>query len=62
MTLSLPAGPTVHVASEVFPFSRTGGLADVLGALPAAQAAAGQPTVVVTPWYQAWRTPLRCSW
>ncbi|RTR27051.1 glycogen synthase [Deinococcus radiophilus] len=52
MTLSLPAGPTVHVASEVFPFSRTGGLADVLGALPAAQAAAGQPTVVVTPWYQ----------
>lgn len=42
----------VHVASEVFPFSRTGGLADVLGALPAAQASGGVAAVVVSPWYQ----------
>ncbi|MFC6592131.1 glycogen synthase [Deinococcus lacus] len=58
----------VHVASEVFPFSRTGGLADVLGALPQAQAhllGAGQGTVtVVSPWYtdvtgiqEIWRGP-----
>ncbi|ADY27154.1 Glycogen synthase [Deinococcus proteolyticus MRP] len=52
MTFSAPAAPTVHVASEVFPFSRTGGLADVLGALPAAQAAAGDAVMVVSPWYQ----------
>ncbi|WP_261664805.1 glycogen synthase [Deinococcus sp. Marseille-Q6407] len=52
MTFSAPAAPTVHVASEVFPFSRTGGLADVLGALPAAQAAAGTAVMVVSPWYR----------
>ena len=39
----------LHVASEVVPFSKTGGLADVLGALPAAQAALGHTVTVVTP-------------
>ena len=42
---------TVHTASEVFPFSRSGGLADVLAALPRAQAAAGLPVWMVSPWY-----------
>ncbi|PNY80434.1 glycogen synthase [Deinococcus koreensis] len=50
----------VHVGSEVFPFSRSGGLGDVLGALPAEQAAlseqqgqGGEPlqVTVVSPWY-----------
>ena len=43
----------VHVASEVFPFSRSGGLGDVLGALPAAQARLGEGAeiTVLSPWY-----------
>ena len=41
----------LHVASEVFPFSRTGGLADVLGALPRAQAQMGSQVSVLSPWY-----------
>ncbi|MFC4426120.1 glycogen synthase [Deinococcus navajonensis] len=43
----------VHVASEVFPFSRSGGLGDVLGALPAVQAQQGAQVTVVSPWYAA---------
>ena len=39
----------LHVASEVVPFSKTGGLADVLGALPRAQAALGHSVTVVAP-------------
>lgn len=41
----------VHVASEVFPFSRSGGLGDVLGALPPVQARQGAEAVVLSPWY-----------
>ncbi|MBB5295507.1 glycogen synthase [Deinococcus metallilatus] len=41
----------LHVASEVFPFSRSGGLGDVLGALPAVQARLGADVTVVSPWY-----------
>lgn len=43
----------LHVASEVFPFSRSGGLGDVLGALPAVQARLEQETevTVLSPWY-----------
>lgn len=47
----------LHVASEVFPFSRSGGLADVLSALPALQARllkAENPehsVTVISPWY-----------
>lgn len=41
----------LHVASEVYPFSRTGGLADVMGALPAALLRLGQQVSVVSPWY-----------
>jgi starch synthase len=52
-------GPTRHgsgmkilfIASEVTPFSKTGGLGDVAGALPAALAALGHEVKVVTPRY-----------
>ncbi|HEY6393156.1 MAG TPA: glycogen synthase GlgA [Bryobacteraceae bacterium] len=40
------------VASEATPFSKTGGLADVLGGLPAALAARGEQVAVVTPAYR----------
>ncbi len=39
----------LYVASEVAPFSKTGGLADVTSALPRALAARGHRMVVVTP-------------
>jgi starch synthase len=39
------------VASEATPFAKTGGLADVLGALPAALQARGDQTAVVMPAY-----------
>jgi len=47
----------MHVSSEVYPFSKTGGLADVLGALPLEQAKLGQggtdvSVTVVSPWYR----------
>jgi starch synthase len=40
-------------ASEVEPYSKTGGLADVLGALPSALARAGHSVGVVTPRYRS---------
>lgn len=40
------------VASEAAPFAKTGGLADVLGSLPAALAARGEEVVVVLPRYR----------
>jgi len=40
------------VASEATPFAKTGGLADVLGALPAALHSAGHQTAVVMPAYR----------
>ncbi|WP_461210584.1 glycogen synthase GlgA [Desulfocurvus sp. DL9XJH121] len=46
------AAPLVLFAtSEMFPFSKTGGLADVLGALPLALHRQGVNTAVVTPMY-----------
>ncbi len=41
----------LYVASEVTPFSKTGGLGDVAGALPAALAALGHDVKVVSPLY-----------
>ena len=41
----------LFVASEVAPFSKTGGLGDVAGALPMALAAAGHEVAVVSPRY-----------
>jgi len=40
------------VASEATPFAKTGGLADVIGALPAALAARGENVAVVLPAYR----------
>jgi len=42
----------VFVASECVPFSKTGGLADVVGALPKALAASGHDVVVLLPRYR----------
>jgi starch synthase len=45
------------VASECVPFSKTGGLADVVGALPRALAAAGHEVSLFTPRYRSVRVP-----
>ena len=42
----------VFVASECVPFSKTGGLADVVGALPKALAETSQPVEVILPRYR----------
>ena len=42
----------LHVASEVYPYSRTGGLADVMAALPTELARLGHEITVLSPWYQ----------
>ena len=44
--------PLVFVTAEVSPWSKTGGLGDVCGALPAALAARGHSVVVVAPLYE----------
>jgi len=41
----------LHASAEVAPFSKTGGLGDVVGALPGALVAEGAEVLVVTPWY-----------
>ncbi|MBI3610183.1 MAG: glycogen synthase GlgA [Nitrospirae bacterium] len=43
----------LYAASEVAPFAKTGGLADVAGALPAALARLGHEVKVITPHYGA---------
>jgi len=48
----------LHVASECAPFSKTGGLADVVGALPFAQASSGDDVRVVLPAYSNARNSL----
>lgn len=37
--------------SEVYPFSKSGGLGDVMGALPLAMQSSGQPAAVISPFY-----------
>ncbi len=46
----------LFISSEVVPFSKTGGLGDVAGALPAAMAALGHHVKVVTPLYGSVKT------
>ena len=41
----------VHIASEVAPFSKTGGLADVTRSLPKAEARLGHHVIIITPLY-----------
>lgn len=43
----------LFAASEVTPFAKTGGLADVAGSLPAALAALGHQVVIVMPFYRS---------
>ena len=45
----------LHASSEVFPYSKTGGLADATAALARAQAAAGHTVTLVTPLYRSIR-------
>jgi len=42
----------LFVSSEVYPYSKSGGLGDVAGALPQALVKAGHEVLVVSPWYQ----------
>jgi starch synthase len=42
----------LFVSSEVFPFSKTGGLADVSGALPKSLVDLGLEILVISPWYR----------
>lgn len=48
----------LHATSELYPLIKTGGLADVLGALPFAQAAKGDDVRVVLPYYRTVREKL----
>jgi starch synthase len=48
----------VFVTSEVAPWSKTGGLGDVLGSLPVALAARGHRVMVVTPRYGNYQEPV----
>ena len=52
----------LFVSSEVYPFSKTGGLADVAGALPEALAARGHALLVLSPWYHSLRGPVAPLW
>jgi starch synthase len=52
-----PAVRILFLASEVAPFSKTGGLADVAGALPRALAGLGNHVLVCTPRYRGVEPP-----
>ncbi|MFP2929739.1 glycogen synthase GlgA [Pyxidicoccus sp. 3LG] len=51
----------LFISSEVAPFSKTGGLGDVAGALPAALASLGHEVKVVTPRYRGLRDASRLT-
>ncbi len=51
--MSSPPVKALHVAAEVFPLVKTGGLADVVAALPVAQAALGADVRLLLPGYPA---------
>src|SRR5262245_52992139 len=54
----MPRLKVLFVASECVPFAKTGGLADVVGALPKAMAARGHDVRVVVPLYATARRAL----
>lgn len=49
---NIPELHIAHIAAEVDPFSKTGGLANVLGSLPRAQQNLGVDTIIITPFYE----------
>lgn len=49
----------LHIASEVTPWSQTGGLAEVAAALPVAQRRAGDEVLVLSPFYRVVRDRAR---
>jgi starch synthase len=51
----------LSVASEIFPIIKTGGLADVAGALPSALAVEGVTVITLVPGYPAVLKALECS-
>jgi len=53
-----PALRVLHVSSEVAPFAQSGGLADVVAGLPAAQAALGLDVAICVPLYGGVRDKL----
>jgi starch synthase len=55
----MPALHVLHVGAEIYPFVKTGGLADVLGALPSALAAGGAQARVLLPGLPALTKVLR---
>ncbi|MFN7971726.1 MAG: glycogen synthase [Acidobacteriota bacterium] len=59
--MSAPSGLRIaHLSAEVSPFAKTGGLGDVVGALPKAQARLGNDVTVWMPLYrQVWETLAR---
>lgn len=50
--------PTLPLALQVAPWSKTGGLGDVLGSLPIALAARGHRVMVVVPRYANYEEPI----
>lgn len=50
------ARPVIFATSEMYPFSKTGGLGDVMGALPLALQKMGVPVSVITPFYGRLKT------
>jgi starch synthase len=50
-----PPARIVHVAAELAPYARTGGLGEAVAGLAAAQAAAGEAVTIVTPLHRASR-------
>lgn len=52
----------LFASSEVQPYSKTGGLADVAGALPRALARLGHELLVVSPWYAGLRAEPAPLW
>ena len=63
MTLSDEGDPLniIIAGSEAFPFAKTGGLADVLGALPGALERLGHKPVVIIPAYREMPHPRLAS-
>ncbi len=52
----------LFASSEVYPYSKTGGLADVLGALPEALVKLGHQVLVVSPWYKTLKAKTQPLW